>query len=167
MDWPARSSTTSSSTVDTDGSTPGDVEIVPMPRMKMVRSLLDELVRKSALGTWARMSCTLLRLSRLSCAALSTVMATGTFCNGSDRRRAVTTMFSNPCPPASAAGLLAVLGGVCACTIVEAKVPVSSRHARKPPERAGDRNSRSIMCFPHDQHCAVIVPYVIHTFLVG
>ena len=43
--WPGRPVTTPSSTIDTVGSTPGEVEMVPTPRMNKAESLFEALAR--------------------------------------------------------------------------------------------------------------------------
>lgn len=78
--------------MDTDGSTPGEVVMVPMPRIKISRFLFDAPVRKSTVGTSALMSWRLLRSCAAACAAVTTVSATGPSCSGSSRRRAETVI---------------------------------------------------------------------------
>ena len=84
--------TTPSSTVETDGSTPGEVVIVPTPRMKMVRSLFDAPLRNSTDGTDRLIASILLswRLARDS--PPTAVIAIGTLRTLSVRNRAVTTI---------------------------------------------------------------------------
>ena len=89
--WPGRVSTTPSSTVETEGSTPGEVVIVPTPRMKIVRSLFDAPVRKLTEGIAAVIAWTLLSWRSASEAPLSAVIAIGTCWSDSLRKRAVTT----------------------------------------------------------------------------
>ena len=72
------------------GSTPGEVEIVPTPRMNKVVSLFEALVRKLTLGTWLATAPRVLRLARSRSSPPITDTATGTFCSGSARRVAVT-----------------------------------------------------------------------------
>ena len=85
--------------MDTVGSTPGEVEIVPTPRTNSEVSLFDALVRKFTLGTWLAIAPRVLRLACSSAWPSSTETATGTFCSGSARRVAVTvtswTVFSS------------------------------------------------------------------------
>ena len=92
---PGRGKTTPSTTVDTVGSTPGDVEIVPTPRMNSAVSLFEALARKFSVGTCDVMVVMLFRLSCSNLSPLMTVMATGTDCSGSVRFVAVTVMTSS------------------------------------------------------------------------
>jgi len=64
--------------------------MVPTPRMNSEVSLFEAPVRKFSVGTCWTMLATPLRLSRSSCSPSTTETATGTFCNDSSRRVAVT-----------------------------------------------------------------------------
>jgi hypothetical protein len=88
--WPGRAYTTPSTTVETVGSTPGDVEMVPMPRTKIVESLLPPCWRNVALGISCTTVSMAVRLLRSSCSPSTTDTAMGTDCSEAERRVAVT-----------------------------------------------------------------------------
>ena len=139
MDWPARAMTTPSTTVETDGSTPGEVEMVPAPRMKMVRSLFDALVRKSTDGTDVEMSAMSFRFWLTACAACTTEMPIGTDCSRSSRWRAVTV---SSCTVAlSAVVAPASLASAATADVVAAKAPsaVAASRARRSARRRASR----------------------------
>ena len=81
-------------TIDTVGSTPGEVLMVPTPRMNSELSLFDALVRKFTVGTTAVMVAMLLRLASSSPPPVSTDTAIGVLCRGCSRLVAVMVMVS-------------------------------------------------------------------------
>ena len=93
--WPGRDVTTPSNTVDTVGSTPGEVEMVPTPRMNSAVSLLEALVRKFTVGVCAVTAPKVLTLASSSAVPLITEMAIGVLCNGWGRLVAVMITVSN------------------------------------------------------------------------
>ena len=104
--WPGRAVTTPSSTIDTVGSTPGEVLIVPTPRMNSELSLFEALVRKFTVGVCCVITDRLLRLPSSSVPPESTDTAMGVLCSGCSRLVAVMVMVSS-CVGAGCAG--------CAC----------------------------------------------------
>ena len=98
---PARPKTTPSTTVDTEGSAPCEVVMVPTPRMKSAVSLLDALARKFTVGIWVEIASMEFRLPACSCSPLSTETAMGTDCSDCSRLVAVTTTSSRRSTPAS------------------------------------------------------------------
>jgi hypothetical protein len=117
--------TTPSSTIDTVGSTPGEVEIVPTPRMNSEESLFDALVRKFTVGMDCTMVDMLFRLASSSWAPVTTDTAIGVLCSGCTRLVAVTVTV---CSLPSSAGLSAACWA-CAVAAQAAKARRCSRKA--------------------------------------
>lgn len=92
---PGRLYTTPSITVETEGSTPGEVVTVPIPRTNKEVSLLEAPARKLTLGTCVTNVSSEFRCCLSSSFPLMTETATGTFWSDSSRRVAVTTTVSN------------------------------------------------------------------------
>jgi hypothetical protein len=123
---PGRPMTTPSMTMETEVSTPGEVEMVPMPRTKMVRSLLDAPVRKSIEGTVLLMSCMSLRAWTRAWAPVTTETAIGTFWTDSKRWRAVTTTSPGADAPGPALAAGAVWPTAAVAKTVSAVAPIST-----------------------------------------
>ena len=100
---PGLARTTPSMMVDTVGSTPGDVEMVPIPRIKILVSLFPPCCLKSTLGNSAAIVSMLLRLDCNSSSPLNTETAMGTERTDASRRVAVTVTDGRP---PSSGGLL-------------------------------------------------------------
>ena len=135
---PGRAVTTPSSTVDTVGSTPGEVLIVPTPRMNSAESLFDALVRKFTVGSCCVMVERLFRLASSSEAPVITDTASGVLCSGCSRLVAVMVTVSS--------------WADCACACKTGKA--ASRAAARGRRRAVDKRTRRVrgwarcMCSP-------------------